>query len=119
MRKATILTCLLATLVAVFAFAEEAARSPTKADAVAKATTWLQRNAYSRPILDAHKDKDLLNPDNKVYSNTVAVLDDLSEVRFHHDGRPYDSDSITFIVKLDKNLRPVGYSISITPGGHL
>jgi len=117
--KTAILTCLLATLVAALAFADAPAQAPAKTEAIANATAYLKGNAYSRPILDAHKGKDLLNPENKVYSNTVTVTDDLSEVRFHHNGRPYDSDSITFIVKLDKTLRPVGCTITITPGGYL
>lgn len=117
--KTLILTCLLAILSAFLCFAEIPAQAPTKTEVIADAMAYLKSNPYSRPILDAHKGKDLLNPENKVYSNTVTVPDDLSEVRFHHNGRPYDSDSITFTVTLDKNRRPVGIVIAITPGGHL
>jgi hypothetical protein len=117
--KWKILANLLVCVIGVTCLAAEPAVKPTKAEAIAKAKAWLQANTYSRSILDAHTTEDLLNPENKVYRNTVSVSDDLTEVRFEHNGRPYDSPSFAFNVKLKRDLSLVSIQVQITPGGYL
>ncbi|MCK5802216.1 MAG: hypothetical protein KAI66_05260 [Lentisphaeria bacterium] len=111
--------CLFAGLISILSLTGRAEEvGDTRAAAIAKARHWLQSNGYARALLDASKEKDLLNPESKVYGNSVAVSDDLTEVRFHHNGNPYDSDSITFVVTMDDKLSLVKILIHITPGGH-
>jgi len=111
-------SCLFAVVFTSCCLADEAPQpSFTKEDAIAKATQWLQTNHYARVILDSNKKKDLLDPKSKVYSNSVTVSDGLKEVRFHHNGRPYDSDSISFTVEMDAKLSLVKIEIQITSGG--
>lgn len=117
--KPIMLWLLLAYSAGFICVGEEPQGKPTKEAAIAKAKAYLEQNGYTRSILESNKGKDLLNPENKVYSNSVTVSDDISDVRFHHNGKPYDSDSITFIVNMKDKIHPASIEIRITPGGAL
>jgi Tfp pilus assembly protein FimT len=105
----------LAGLLASICLAGEPQQSPTRDMAISKARQCLDINA--RPLFDTKRYERFLSPQD--HSNSVSVNDDLTEVRFHHSGRPSDSNSITFIVKMDKALGLVKIEILIEPGGHL
>jgi hypothetical protein len=111
--KWTILITLLVCIDAAICLAGAPAANPTKAEAIAKAKAYLVGQTGPGGILSADKVKDFLDPEKP--HNSVAVSDDLTEVRFTHNDFAYDGPAITFTVKMTDSLSFRSIQIMITP----